>query len=324
LNRAFTFSDPTIVRRLKEEFIPFAGNTAELQPGLAFEEVQAAKWFMKMADQKDWRKQGNTTQGMYIASANGKTYAFKNTPGKSDTLRFMDKGLEEFKKNLPPKVEITTEELEARYTHKPKPETSVLAVYSRVCPIPEGADNRNRNIGKDYFWIAQSEVEEILDAEAAAPAEPLKLPQSIIARMCRFTFLDLIRGEPDFWTPRQVEKAAFSLEKKGVDGALHSFAFNGGFRNETGFLSRRGIEGTVSGEFTINAETKRIVKFRAYAASIAWGASTLTQRGLPNGKFPLIFALIEADDDPYAREVSPSAVSRNEKDYREPAFPEFK
>ena len=144
-----------------------------------------------------------------------------------------------------------------------------------------------------------------------------------MARLCRFVFLDLIRGEPDFWESGDVKKAAFSLEQRGSTDGNVAFAFKGDFKNSVwAFMGGRGVEGTISGEFTVDVKAEKIFKFRAYAKCKAYGASEWTQRGLPHGTFPLVFAMTEANDDPLAHEIPPAAVSRK-ADYSNPKFPAF-
>ena len=65
----------------------------------------------------------------------------------------------------------------------------------------------------------------------------------------------------------------------------------------------------------IEASAARVTYFRAYAEARAWGASRFTQ-GAPPGRFPVVIAMIEADDS-IARAVPPQGISEGD-DYRSP------
>ncbi|HYF49897.1 MAG TPA: hypothetical protein VEJ63_10850 [Planctomycetota bacterium] len=334
MNRAFTFSNPKIIRRLKEEFIPYAGATIELQPNviLGLKPFPTTDWFMAMANQAKWRSTqgGNTTQGTYIAGADGKMYAWKNTPGVSSTLKFMDEGLAAFKKTPPKTVEISKETLEAPFCRAAKPTTTVCAVYSRVRPVPAGADTRNYNLGREYVWLYTEEAAALLKSLDAKTA--LQLPDSMISRLVRFTLIDVIRGEADFWMPRHVRKAEFTLKHIGsveVDAPqnedaktaqakvrVERFEFSGDFSSATGTFTGHGLEGHIDGEFDIDPAKEQFTGFRAYAKCEAWGATPLGNKGAIRGKFPLVFAIVETKD-PAAREIPPSGVSRD-RDYKIP------
>ena len=259
-----------------------------------------------MAKQTGYKVQGDTMQGMYIAGADGTAYCWKNTPGISATLRFMDKGLEGFKARPPARIEIAEAQKTAAFSRAPKPTTSLIYVVSRVRPIPEGCDSRNRNIGKDYLWIYPEEVDAIVDT--AVDRETFSLPTTLVARIVRYNLLDLIRGEPDYWEVREIKKAEFTVKRGATVDGKQSFTFNANFAMSTLWLTR-GVEGTMEGEFTVDMAASKITRWRAYAKTQAWGAGRFTYRGVPKNKFPLIFAMTETDEQ-VAKDIPPSAVSR--------------
>jgi hypothetical protein len=371
LNRVFNFSSQAIIERLKNEFIPYTGDTAELQPEFGFAHYDCADWFMRMVANTGWRKEGNTTQGLYVAGADGTCYGRKKTMSVATTHRFMNACLEEFKKKPPKAVAIDEDQVGAPFSRPALKTTSVLRVFSRIRPVPEGADNRNTNLGRDMLWIYPEDLKEILTA-AGTQAGEFRLPNAMVSRMTRFALVDLIRGEPDFWRPGEVTLAEFKATRKGeappplvvaatpvvaepalkdkeglpeskaeaaaaekpTEAAaamlppkppepeakptprLHAFTFTGKYAMTT--LLKKGLEGVIHGEFEFDETTMKLTKFRAYAKGEAWGSSTWTIRGAPKGKFPIVFALVNAaDDDAHAHEVSPAAVARN-ADYKRP------
>jgi hypothetical protein len=301
LDRASTFSNPGIIQRLRADFIPFSGNCAELQESRSL--VQ--QWFMRMADQTTWRSQeGNTTQGFYIAGADGSCYGWMNDRDIPRLRAFLDRGLRQFKERPPQPVAIPDAELNAAFTRTPNPATSVVRVFSRVRPVPEGADELNRSVGRDHLWILADEVRELL-ASAPHPDDRASLPRALVARMVRFHLIDNVRGEPDMWEADQVRQAQFTATAGVPQGDRQPFTFAGEFsqRRSDG---RRGQEGTIHGELLLDTRTARVVRFRAYSEGVAWGESQFTP-GAPRGRFPLVIAMIEAED-PIARTVPPQAI----------------
>jgi len=267
---------------------------------------------MKMANQMNWKVQGGyTTQGMYIAGADGTAYGWKNTPGISDTLRFMDDGLKKFKGNPPQKVDIPPDVIESGRTNPAKPTTSVIEVLSRVRPVPDGADARNFNIGREFLWIADSEVRDMLTPDKDGQ---YKFSDAVTARILRFALVDVIRGEPMYFAADEVRKCDFRLKKIESTGNP-AFSFTGEFAENT-FWGARGMNGRITGEFEIDEKAARIKRFRAYAKCEAWGSSNMANRGVPSGHFPLVFALCETEDE-LARQIAPAALSRGQP-YRDP------
>ena len=286
----------------------FSGDTIELQSDYGGE-YPAVGWFMHMANQTNWRSQGDTAQGMYVAAADGTAYCWKNTPGISTTLRFMDRGLAAFRASPPKPVQIKDEQLKEEFTRSPKPDSSVIQIFSRIRPVPEGADSRNYNIGRDYLWIYKNEVEEIVDAAKRKP-EGFSLPDYVVARIARYSLVDSIRGQPDFWDAGDVRVANFVAHRMpaGDDNQIR-IGFRGIFKQTTTWYTR-GLEGKIEGEFKIDGNTFKISRFRAYVNATAWGASAWSNRGVPKGRFPIVFAMVEANDA-LSKDVPPGAVSRN-------------
>jgi hypothetical protein len=101
--------------------------------------------------------------------------------------------------------------------------------------------------------------------------------------------------------------------------AIWSFVLVGAFtmaaRGTWSATGEVGREGTISGEFDIDADTSKIVRFRAYSDGLAWGGTDASGIAPPPGRFPLKFALVEAEDDA-SRSVFPVGYPGNEAAYR--------
>jgi len=79
-----------------------------------------------------------------------------------------------------------------------------------------------------------------------------------------------------------------------------------------------GVEGHIDGEIDVLIEAKRVLRFRAYAEGQAWGANSNTWHQ-PPGRFPLVIAIIEADDR-VSRVLGPVWAGYG-ADYRTPELP---
>ncbi len=263
--------------------MPVVGNTHDLQNG----RHDAARWFMETVGKINSRVQsGHTSQGFYVIAADGTAYEFNNNRNVERVLAVLDKGLQQFLAKPPPKVEIA-ESSDGQLI--PPQGTTILRVYSRIRPVPEGCNDSNENVQRDHFWM--------LPVEAAALGD-LQVPASLVNRLCRFAFVDAIRGEPDFWKPSEVQPASFKVER--LDS--NRVRLTGSFKMATPD-SKRGIEGSLEAEIGIKGG--KITQFEGFAEATAWGAGTYTPNP-PAGKFPIKFAFVLAPKSPTT--VAPQAA----------------
>lgn len=252
--------------------MPLVGNTHELQT----QRHETGRWFVSTAGAINPRvKDGATSQGFYVIGADGKGYVFNNNRSVERVLGVLGEGLRQFRKNPPAKVDVA-DAVDPRPT--PPPGTTVLRLYSRIRPVPLGADTSNENLQRDHLWILPDEASSLVE---------LRMPDALARRMCRYALVDAIRGEPDFWKPDEVKVASFKLAKtrSGVKLAgVYAMATRDG---------KRGLEGAIEAE--IDFDGVRIRRFEGLAKATAWGAGTYTPNP-PAGKFPMVFAFIVAAD----------------------------
>jgi hypothetical protein len=221
----------------------------------------------------------------------------------------LDAALEKFGQEASPSARertLTIAAAAAPFAKTPDPTTSVVRVFSRIRPLPEGAHVLNTSVGRDHLWIYADEVRQMLAASAEDRETPFPLPPSLAARMTRFHLIDNVRGEPDMWEANQIKQADFTLRRVADTNTTRTFAFTGTFAQELP-NGERGQHGTIEGEFTAYKESAMITHFRAYSGGEAWGASTYTQHA-PPGRFPLVMAMVETDDA-VSRIVPPQALA---------------
>jgi hypothetical protein len=306
LNRAFTLSDPALIKRLRTEFVPVTGDTHELQDRPS----PASKWFMRLVNQTRPGKDPNTTtQGFYTAPSDGTGYGWVNTHDPARLHAFLDAALEKFGEEAPPSAARTDTDdaaATAPFAKTPDPTTSVIRVFSRIRPLPEGAHVLNTSVGRDHLWIYADEIRQMLAASAEDRETPFPLRPSLTARLTRFHLIDNVRGEPDMWEADRVKEADFVLRRVADSATTRTFALTGTFAQELPG-GERGQHGTIEGEFTADKESATITHFRAYSEGEAWGRSTYTQHA-PPGRFPLVIAMVETNDA-VSRIVPPQALA---------------
>jgi hypothetical protein len=300
-----------VIRRLQTQFIPFAGNTHELQNGRNLHR----DWFMKAAATTNPRILNNVTaQGFYVMGADGSTYGFNNNRSIERVLGFLEKGRNAFLAAPKAAVSVSDEELRARFSRTADPSVSIMRVYTRIKPLPEGCAESNASVGRDHFWIYPEDVQAIL-AATEKKGERASMPQALVTRLARYHLVDNIRGEPDFWRAEEVRKTDLRVWFVRSSASIRTVAFAGDFSLATS-SGARGLEGKLEGEIELDASTSRVARMRVYGASQAWGAGTYTPNP-PAGRFPLLFAIVDARDE-YAKSTPPQAAQYGDGEYRKP------
>ena len=317
-------NDEQLSARITRDFTPVSGAIENLQPSrYGGRETEASRWFQAMAKEafrlyapKGWWKQFKTYQGLYVVGADGTPYDYqvvwKLPPSKY--MKALDRAMERRREKPAKKVKISERTIENGRPKSPAPSTSVLRVFSRVRPVPPGADPSNKGIGRDHMWIWKDEVEELLRTG--------EMPDRIVGRFIRFHLLDTVRNVSAHFGETDVKKAGFTLKLQGDNRKTRTFTFQGTYAsrgNTEDDAKEFGVEGTLSGEFDVDVEKAKIVRFRAYGEATCWGQlGTMA----PKGKYPLVFAVVDVDDDvskvvpPFYFDVSPIFKPH----YRNPKF----
>ncbi|KAF0246031.1 MAG: hypothetical protein FD180_1095 [Planctomycetota bacterium] len=308
-------NDARVAKRISDDFVPASAGIERVQPDrYGWDESAVSRWFVPMAKDafakfapKGWWEEFKTYQGIYVVGADGTTYAYRvvwELPPE-ELLKTLDAAHAEFAKKPPAKIELTADSVRSADFHLLDPSTSAVRVFSRVRPVPDGAPEGNRGVGRDHFWVFAPEVKEILDAGGEAGAS-VAMPSRIAARLVRFTLLDHVRNIGHPYDESQVKRADFPMWLKSRTDERRSFAFIGTFLSErddpeNGEQGKTGVEGTIEGEFEVDVKTAKIVRWRAFASGHAWGQ---TDTSPPKGKYPMVWAMVEADDAT-ARAVPP-------------------
>lgn len=247
---------------------------------------------------------GITAQGFYILSADGEALAYNNNRSVERVLGLMDNGLARFKPGG--EVALAEAELETQTSRRPTADTSILRVFSRIRPLPTGCDASNENVGRDHLWLMANEVRHLVQAGS--------LPDSAVTRLYRFALVDNVRGEPDHWKSGEVRTAILDTKKLIEFDGKSTYEVSGRFEMVTPNGSR-GLSGSLAGRIAVDIKTFMVRECRIYVTARAWGRSTYTPNP-PAGKFPMVFAIVEAFDQT-AKVVPPQAIFFG-REYLEP------
>jgi hypothetical protein len=313
LNRRFTFSDRRVIDKLRTHFIPVAGNAWVLQ----FQKGTARDWFMGMADRtgspqlkRQRRESGtdDTVQGFFIAGSDGTSYGWDNDFRPEGMLQFIEQGLRRFRRNPPRPVTIAHSGLESQRATPSS--VSVVRVFTRLAAVP-GGRAPEKGVQRDTLWIYADELRMLRDL--ARGGRRFMLPPSLAARIARFHLVDNVRGEPDMWRPGEVEQVSFKSTGIRRVGPAYVVSLRGEYDLHRAD-GRRSVDGHIEGEITIDGNSARLIRFRAYADGKAERVAKTGDRR----SFRLLIAMVEATDVT-AQVVPPEAVTVGyASEYRSP------
>jgi len=252
---------------------------------------------------------GGSTQGYYVFGADGNAVLGDNFIPRIPSL--LDRGHQLWRQNPARPVGVSEQNIRNAQTAVAPPGTSIIRLFNRIRPVPPGASEMNAMLGRDYLWITADEVRELLSAGAGG--QSFAMPRGVVARLAVFHLVDNIRGQVWPWQPQSVSRANFTARLVRANGGARMFSFSGDYAKRDSRPPQwndRGQEGRVEGEFEVDVTTAKITRFRAIADSLAWSDATYDRNGAPpSGRYPLLTAMVEANDE-LAQRVAPEPAAQ--------------
>jgi hypothetical protein len=282
LDRASTFADPKLVNLLQTRFVPVAIDQFYQRQ----QKDAEGNFYRKIAGQGPWKNVEGTTQGFYIATADGKLLGFNNNRGPEPIKRLLEKLLKDFQ---PVSVSsIKPGASDPQFARTPPQGGLVVRVTAKVLGGYEETDDEWQKIfqsalSRDNLWIRKDEHQALVRGE---------LLDSLKRRIARFHLIDNTRGEPQMWDDADIRKLDLRLDGGKLTGTvqLESKSGDHGYHAELlGF---------------VGSDKGRVVRLDMVAKGLYWGDSLFT-RGAPKGKFPLAVAFSLASGDLEADRVPP-------------------
>jgi hypothetical protein len=286
LDRASTFADPEIVELLKTRFVPVAIDQAYQRR----QQDAEGEFYRKIAGQGPRNNFQSTTQGLYIATADGKLLSYNNNRGATRIKRLMREALESAQANKSKVPAVAAGQLDPRYNPKPPEGGLVVRVQAKVLGGYEKTDDTWRSIfqsalSRDNLWISSSEHQALLRGE---------IPATLQQRIARYHLVDNTRGEPPMWRENEVRELNMTLNNGRLSGRVRLQTDRGD----------RGYEAELLGRLEV--KDGKVVRFDCVALGDFWGAGPFTG-GAPKGKFPLGVSFTLADGADVADRVPPQA-----------------
>ena len=244
------------------------------------------RFYQKIANQGPRKVDEGTTQGRYLATADGVLLGFNNN---RDTERLLELMREALKTAQPHAVEvIEAGASDPKYVYGPPEGGMVVRVNSRILGGYEETTDEwtkmfQEGMGRDNFWIRPDEHEALVKGE---------VPDSLLVRLARFHLVDNTRGEPPMWEANEIAKKAVELKDGKLSGSLHLKTASGEREFKVDLLGY------------VEVKEGKITRFDLVAKGLFRGEGAFT-RGAPKGDFPLGIAFRLADGSDLADGIPP-------------------
>jgi hypothetical protein len=326
LGRALGFSDPEVIRLLKERFIPVVGD--DWYQRRRKDEVGA--FFRSVVDQT-WKAGkwepggGDNRQGVYCFTPSGRMLTeMKNVGSLPDELRRLLESALRSWDALPAEqrragsVEVRDVAFDPGY-HRPVPAGAlVLRQFQRgLRRAPDGslaADEfkfREAPVWaqRDRAWVLENEWKALVPASPAPGAE-VEVPATLRNRLLRFHFVEALVGEPGMWSADQIRSASLKLVVDAVTPQAVRFHLSGSVLLSTepdAARSRCGLEGNLAGILNFDRSRGAFDRFDVALVADCWGALNLHNAVSRKGRNPVGF-LFELGSGAPADRVPPQGA----------------
>ncbi|MCK6544402.1 hypothetical protein L6R52_00900 [Myxococcota bacterium] len=290
------------MRRLSDDFVPVVGAHEVLTAG------PLASWWSAVVAAANRQHRGGTTQGYYVFASDGTPVVWDNYIPRIPMFleRAYAMALHAHGGRIPVPADVA-----ARAAPPKAPEdVSVVRLFTRITPLPPGADRFNALLGRDSMWILGDEVRVMIEASSEVGVS-FDLPPNLARRLVTFHLVDNVRGAVWPWRPSAVTKDVLRAKVLERSQDRLRLELSGAFEKEDSHppqWTSRGQRGTLEGELVLDVKTAKVLRLRAIARSTAWSDATYESYSRPpKGDYPIVTALVEANDA-LARDVAPEAA----------------
>ncbi len=309
LGRALGFSDPEVIRLVKENFIPVAGDDWYQRR----RKDEVGKFFRGVVDQTwkagKWEPNGgDNRQGVYCFTPSGRMLTeLKNVGSQpAELIRVLKLGAEAWNRlpaedRRPGAVEVGEVAFDAAY-HRPVPAGArVLRQYQRGLKREADGSLAAHEFTfqkapvwaqRDRVWVLQEEWKALIPAAPVAGGT-VEVPTALRNRLIRYHFVEALVGEPGMWSAEQVRTARFKVSVESVTASSVRLHLEGSVLLSTepdAARSRCGLEGTLAGILEFDRAKGSFDRFDAVLVADCWGALNAHNAVSRPGRSPVGFA----------------------------------
>lgn len=309
LGRALGFSDPEVIRLVKENFVAVVGDDWYQRR----RKDDVGRFFRSVVDQT-WKAGkwepggGDNRQGIYCFSPSGRMLTeLKNVGSNPPELRRLLQGGVNGWNRLPADerrpgaVTVGTVSYDPAY-HRPLPPGAlVLRQYQRGLKREAGGTLAAHDFKfheapvwaqRDRAWILEGEWKALVPA-APAPGAVVEVPGALRNRLLRFHFVEALVGEPGAWSRDQIRSAKLKLTVESATPSSVRFQLEGSVLLTTepdASAARCGLEGNLAGVLTYDRTRGAFDRFDLILVADCWGALNGHNAVSRKGRNPVGFA----------------------------------
>jgi hypothetical protein len=309
-----------MIKLATEDFIPVTGDDWYERR----RDDAEGEFFRKIADQGPRKGQGGSTrQGIYVFTASGKLLAYKNAQDADVMREVVEKALRDWKRlpaeeREPGAVKVgDAGKADKRYHREPPAGGLIVNVYTRILDCDGRGDFHpgtcdtvgGDKSARDHLWLTKAEWQGLTDREVKA-GDTFPMAAAIARRIARYHLVDNTRGEPPFWSEKQVRKADLRWTVEEATAKTVRLRLDGAVLLGTDADARkaeRGYEAKLLGYLEYDPAKKVVTRFDMLAVGEFWGESDLTKGGR-GGRQPLGIAFELSKGDKPADAVPPQAA----------------
>lgn len=272
---------------LRERFVPVAIDQAYERRQ---QDAEGAFYrsFAGQGPRKDFER---TTQGFYVATADGALLLYNNNRAPAKVLRLVREALDEFTRSGAAARRVEPIEAGApdpRWAIAPPEGGLVVRVRGKVLGGYAPTESWTRRavqqaLSRDNLWITGPEHEALV---AGA------LPERLLARIARYHLVDNTRGEPGMWRPDAVELLEIERVGDRITGRVRLASADGARSYAAQLLG------------FVEVEADKVTRFDLVALGTYEGEGRYT-RGAPAEPFPFAVSFTLADGSDVADAIPP-------------------
>ncbi|RPH42155.1 MAG: hypothetical protein EHM91_09610, partial [Planctomycetota bacterium] len=220
-------------------------------------------FYRKIVLQSPQNNLNATTQGLFLATPDGKLLGFTNNRSPEWVRAMLKKGLAGF---TPGEAELLTNpKPDPNFTYRLPEGGLILSATSKVLKGYDKAPSLEigffqNSLGRDVLWMRKDEHQALVRGEVM---------KSFQKRMAKFNLIDNTRGEPYPWQDAEIKQVEMTIKDGVLTGTAHLETASGD----------RGYKAELRG--FVESKEGKLTRLDVVARGEAWGASGCTEVGKP-------------------------------------------